>query len=140
MKLSAWSLLFFLLASIPGWSAPPTATPPGVSIFRLRPDDPHALYFTPDNYKITADGLTDVSDALQEAIRTLKTRDNFGIIFIPEGKYRISKTIYIPTAIRLIGYGNTRPLIFLARNSPGFQSADAGDKGQGRYMFWFVSN
>lgn len=115
------------------------ATPPGASIFRLRPEDPHAIYFTPDNYKITADGRTDISDALQQAIRTLKTRDNFGVIFIPEGKYRISRTIYIPTAIRLIGYGKTRPLIVLAPNSPGFQSAGSADKGQGRYMFWFVS-
>src|SRR5579859_4166794 len=114
--------------------------PPGASVFRLRPEDPHALYFTPDKYKITADGQTDISDALQQAIRTLKTRDNFGVIFIPEGRYRISKTIYIPTAIRLIGYGRTRPLFFLARDSPGFQAADPGDKGQGRYMFWFVSS
>ena len=137
-------LAIFLLSIRCGVSATPPpkgpSTPPGASIFRLRPEDPHALYFTPDNYKITADGRTDISDALQQAIRTLKTRDNFGVIFIPEGKYLISKTIYIPTAIRLIGYGKTRPLIVLAPNSPGFQSADPGDKGQGRYMFWFVSN
>jgi len=139
----AYSVIAFLLltAGVQSLAAPSgkaPSTPPGTSIFRLRPEDPHAIYFTPDNYKITADGKTDVSDALQQAIRTLKTRDNFGVIFIPEGKYRISKTIYIPTAIRLIGYGKTRPLIVLAPNSPGFQSADPGDKGQGRYMFWFV--
>ncbi len=110
-----------------------SANPPGTSVFRLRPEDAHAIYFTPD-------GQTDISDALQQAIRTLKTRDNFGVIFIPEGKYRISKTIYIPTAIRLIGYGKTRPLIVLAPNSPGFQTADSNDKGKGRYMFWFVSS
>jgi len=137
-------LAIFLLSIRCGVSATPPpkgpSTPPGASIFRLRPEDPHAIYFTPDNYKITADGRTDISAALQQAIRTLKTRDNFGVIFLPEGKYRISKTIYIPTAIRLIGYGKTRPLIVLAPNSPGFQSADPGDKGQGRYMFWFVSN
>jgi len=136
MKSSLWLATFCLLAHLTTWAAPS----PGQSIFRSRPDDPHALYFTPGNYKITTDGQTDVSDALQEAIRTLKTRDNFGIIFIPEGRYRISKTIYIPTAIRLIGYGETRPLVILGRNSPGFQSADPGDKGQGRYMFWFVSS
>ncbi|HEY4110610.1 glycosyl hydrolase family 28-related protein [Puia sp.] len=135
MKSYVRIVTFILLLPVVTGAAPL----PGVSVFRTRPDDPHALYFTADNYKITADGKTDVSDALQEAIRTLKTRDNFGIIFIPEGTYRISKTIYIPTAIRLIGFGKTRPLIVLGRNSPGFQSADPGDKGQGRYMFWFVS-
>lgn len=116
------------------------STPPGRSVFSLRPEDPHAVYFTPENFPITADGRTDVSDALQEAIRTVKTRDNFGIVFIPEGKYRITKTIYIPTAVRVIGYGKTRPIILLGRSSPGFQAADPGDKGQGRYMFWFVSS
>jgi len=143
MKFFLWFTLIILIPPAIAFAVQPpqrSSTAPGASIFRLRPTDPHAIYFTPDNYKITADGRIDVSDALQQAIRALKTRDNFGVIFIPEGKYRISKTIYIPTAIRLIGYGKTRPLIVLAPNSPGFQSADPGDKGQGRYMFWFVSN
>jgi sugar lactone lactonase YvrE len=111
------------------------ATPPGQSVFPLRPDDPTAFYFS-----APADGRTDVSDALQQAIRTVKTRYNFGIVFIPEGKYLITKTIYVPTAIRLIGYGKTRPVFILGRNSPGFQTPAAGDKGQGHYMFWFTSN
>ena len=116
------------------------ATPPGRSVFRLRPQDPRAVYFTPDQYKIGADGRTDVSDALQAAIRTVKTRYNFGVVFIPEGKYLITKTIYIPTAVRLIGYGKTRPLFILGANSPGFQKADSADKGKAHYMFWFVNN
>ena len=49
--------------------------------------------------------VMDVSDALQAAINQVKKERNFGILFIPEGKYKISKTIYIPGAIRLIGYG-----------------------------------
>src|SRR5690349_7506233 len=114
MKPSVWFAIILLFIRGGAFATPPPkgpSTPPGASIFRLRPEDPHALYFTPDNYKITTDGRTDIADALQQAIRTLKTRDNFGVIFIPEGKYLISKTIYIPTAIRLIGYGKTRPLI-----------------------------
>jgi sugar lactone lactonase YvrE len=114
--------------------------PHGTSVFPLRPDDPTATYFTADKFPITADGRTDVSDALQQAIREIKTNHNFGILFIPEGKYRITKTIYIPTAIRLIGYGGTRPVFILGKSSPGFQSADTADKGQGRYMFWFTSS
>ena len=116
------------------------APPPGRSIYRLRPQDPRAVYFTPDQYKITADGRTDVSDALQAAIRTVKTRYNFGVVFIPEGKYLITRTIFIPTAVRLIGYGKTRPLFILSANSPGFQQADSTDKGRAHYMFWFVNN
>lgn len=131
--------LFIIVRSLA--TLPPGRTlVPGQSVYRLRPQDPKAIYFTPDQYKITADGRTDVSDALQAAIRTVKTRYKFGVVFIPEGKYLITKTIYIPTAVRLIGYGKTRPLFILGANSPGFQQADSADKGHAHYMFWFVSN
>ncbi|HVW95347.1 MAG TPA: glycosyl hydrolase family 28-related protein [Mucilaginibacter sp.] len=112
----------------------------GRSIYQARLNDPDAVYFAPDNFNIKADGKTDVSEALQAAIAEVKTKYNFGIVFIPEGKYLISKTIYIPTAVRLIGYGKNRPQIILAKNSPGFQQADPTDKGQAKYMFWFVSS
>jgi hypothetical protein len=61
------------------------------------------------------------------------------VLFIPQGKYLITKTIYIPQAIRLIGYGAERPEIVLGKNSPGFQTADTTDKGRAKYMFWFTS-
>ncbi|SEP02131.1 SMP-30/Gluconolaconase/LRE-like region-containing protein [Mucilaginibacter gossypiicola] len=112
----------------------------GKSIYHARLQDSDAVYFTPENFKIKADGKTDVSDELQAAITKVKTEHNFGVLFIPEGKYLISKTIFIPTAVRLIGYGKNRPQIILAKNSPGFQTADENDKGHARYMFWFVSN
>ena len=64
-----------------------------VSVYPQRPDDREAFYFTPENYGIRADGRTDVSDAQQSAINQVKKEKNFGILFIPEGKYRISKTI-----------------------------------------------
>jgi hypothetical protein len=111
----------------------------GRSVYQEKLNDPDAVYFTPANFKINADGKTDVSDALQQAIDQVKNEHNFGVLFIPEGKYLVSKTIYIPTAVRLIGYGKNRPQIILAKNSPGFQTADDKDKGQAKYMFWFVS-
>jgi hypothetical protein len=112
---------------------------PGSSFYTLRPDDAEAVYFTPEHFDITADGKTDVSVELQRAIDQLKKEKNFGIVFIPEGKYRISRTIYIPKAIRLIGYGTNRPVIFLGKNSPGYQEEVADDKGKANYMFWFTS-
>ncbi len=102
--------------------------------------DSEAVYFQPDKFQVKADGTTDVSQALQEAINEVKLRHNFGILFIPSGNYLISKTIYIPKAVRLIGYGHTRPEIILAKNSPGFQSPDSADKGQAKYMFWFTNS
>jgi hypothetical protein len=101
------------------------------SVYSQRPDDPEAFYFTPEAYNIRPDGRTDVSDALQAAINRLKTEKNFGILFIPEGKYLISKTIHVPAAIRLIGYGKTRPEIILGKNTPGFADRQ-------NYMIWFT--
>ena len=109
------------------------------SIYTRRLEDPEAVYFTPDNFDIKADGSVDISMVLQTAINKLKNKKNFGVIFIPEGTYRISRTIYIPKAIRLIGYGEKRPLIILSENSPGYQSPVLSDKGKANYMFWFTS-
>ena len=112
----------------------------GESFYKKRLTDAEAVYFSPENYKITNDGKTDISDLLQGAINKLKLERNFGIIFIPEGTYTISKTIYIPGAIRLIGYGEKRPLIVLKKNTSGYQTPEPSDKGEANYMFWFTSS
>lgn len=115
------------------WFSLFAATKPGNpnSVYQQKPEDAEAVYFTPENFGISADGKMDVSDQLQKAINQVKTEKNFGILFIPEGKYRISKTIYVPGAIRLIGYGKNRPEIILGKNTPGFQD-------QQNYMIWFT--
>lgn len=106
----------------------------GESVYTEKPDDPAAFYFPVSN------GKADVSDALQAAINEVHKKSNLGIVFLPEGIYKISKTIYIPRAVRLIGYGEKRPLIVLAKNSPGFQEKVADDKGEAAYMFWFTNS
>lgn len=116
------------------------AVPESKSFYQARLNDEDAIYFTPENFKITNDGKTDVSDELQRAINEVKINFNFGIVFIPEGIYKISKTIYIPTAVRVIGYGKKRPQIILADNAPGFQEEYPQDKGNAKYMFWFTSS
>ena len=108
------------------------------SIYTQRPNDPEAFYFTPENYGFKADGKSDLSEVLQKAINQVKKERSFGILFIPEGKYRISKTIYIPGAVRLIGFGKNRPEFILTKNSPGYQEEVPADKGKARYMFWFT--
>lgn len=101
------------------------------SVYTQRPDDPEAFYFTPENYNFKADGKSDVTAALQEAINQVKREKNFGILFLPEGSYRISKTIQIPSSVRLIGYGKKRPVIYLGANTSGYQTTQ-------NYMIWFT--
>lgn len=103
------------------------------SVYTNAPDDQEALFFTSESFNIKANGKQDVSDALQLAINKLKKERNFGILFIPEGKYLISKTIYVPKAIRIIGYGQNRPEFILAKNTDGYLD-------EFNYMFWFTSN
>ena len=90
-----------------------------------------SILLYPENYGFKADGKSDVTDALQEAINQVKREKNFGILFLPEGNYRISKTIQIPSSIRLIGYGKKRPVIYLGADTPGFQTTQ-------NYMIWFT--
>jgi hypothetical protein len=126
----------FMISCLSGYSAIKRTS----SYYTQKPEDPSAVYFTSSDFNISADGKTDVSVQLQNAINQLKTDRNFGILFIPEGSYLISKTIYIPASIRLIGYGKNRPQFILRKNSPGFQEPNPDDKGKASYMFWFTSS
>ena len=105
----------FLLFPVTAWA--------GESVYTLPFDDPQGVFFTLDAFGIRADGKTDVSEALQEALNSISRERGFGTLYLPEGKYRISRTIYIPAAVRLIGYGKTRPEIILADKSQGFDGA-----------------
>ncbi|MEJ2647340.1 MAG: glycosyl hydrolase family 28-related protein [Sedimentisphaerales bacterium] len=101
------------------------------SYYPLRPEDPRAVYFTKETFPdIHADGIGDDSDVLQEAVSSTRG----GIIFIPEGRYRLTKTIIVGGGTRLIGYGKERPVFVLPANSPSFQW------GTGKYMFHFAQS
>lgn len=101
------------------------------SYYTARLDDPRAIYLTPDSFSVKGDGIADDSAALQQAINTVQEKTNQGILFVPAGRYRLSKAIYIWPGIRLIGFGATRPTFVLAANTPGFQQGPA-------YMVFFA--
>ena len=109
------------------------------SVFTDRPVDTAAIYFTPEYFPIKADGSADVSDALQEALNAAKHKESgCGILFVPEGVYKLSKTIYVPAGVRLIGYGAKRPVFVLTKNAPGFRE-ETSETNKGKYLFWFIS-
>ena len=53
-----------------------------------------------------------------------------GIVFLPQGRYRISRTLYMWPGVRLFGVGSKRPVFILAPNTPGFQ------RGVGSMIFF----
>lgn len=112
---------------------PLVATMFGSSYYPLRPDDTKAIYLTRDSFSVHGDGTADDSDAIQQAIDKVQETTNQGILFIPSGRYRITKTIYVWPGIRLIGFGTARPIFALPANTPGFQKDPS-------YMIFFAGS
>ncbi|MDF2539975.1 MAG: SMP-30/Gluconolaconase/LRE-like region-containing protein [Herbinix sp.] len=100
--------------------------------------DEYAVYLNQNNYQVHGDGIGDDTLVIQQAAYDVWNKYGFGIVFIPEGTYLISDTIYIPKAVRLIGYGKQRPCMVLKDHAPGFNREYPEDKGKSKYLFWFA--
>jgi sugar lactone lactonase YvrE len=98
----------------------------GASYYRTRLDDPKAVYLAQGG-----DGKTDDSASVQAAIDKVQETTGEGVVFVPEGRYRLTRTIYVWPGIRVIGYGERRPVFVLGDSTPGFQ------QGMGT-MFFFT--
>lgn len=110
------------------------------SVYTMQPDDPQAAVLNTSGLIHGEDGLCDVTDRLQSLLDSVKQSRRCGIVLIPEGDYAISRTVYLPRAVRMIGFGQKRPRFILRANTPGFQAAPEKDKGKAAYLFWFTGN
>ena len=106
-----------LLVLVFGTSSPVFAA----SVFTSRPDDPAAVYLTSPEFAVRADGLSDDTAAVQAAVDRAATTPEGGILFVPSGRYRLTRTVYVWRGVRLIGYGATRPVFVLGDDTPGYQ-------------------
>jgi len=95
------------------------------SVFTTRLDDPTAVYLTAPDFGAHADGQSDDSAALQAAIDKAENNVRQGIVFVPSGQYRLTRTVFVWPGVRILGYGATRPIFLLAANTPGFQKGVA---------------
>jgi hypothetical protein len=104
---------FFLvmLAAAPAWAA---------SYYTVRMDDPKAIYL-----EAKGDGIADDTAAIQSAIDRAVAQASYGIVLVPEGRYRITKTVNVWASVRVIGYGARRPVFVLGANTPGYEDAAA---------------
>ena len=108
-----------------------TAACPAASIYPERLNDPAAVYLTADEFHAHGDGSADDSAAIQAAIDKVQAGKGEGIVFVPQGRYRITRTIYLWPGVRMIGYGAERPVFVLGEHTPGYQDGIA-------YMFFFA--
>src|SRR5579872_3629438 len=92
------------------------------SVFATRLDDSQAVYLTSQEFSVHADGTADDSAAIQAAIDKAAIHGREGIVFVPSGRYRMTRTVYLWPGIRVFGYGPTRPVFYLGPNTPGFQT------------------
>lgn len=90
------------------------------SVFQQLPDDPRAI-----TAHGVGDGVADDTAALQRALDSAANKGEGGIVFVPAGRYRISRTLLVPLAVRVYGVGATRPVFVLGARTPGFQSGVA---------------
>ena len=103
------------------------------SYYTVRLNDPKAVYL--DAFGARGDGVADDTDAIQRAIDKIQETVIQGIVFVPEGRYRVTKTIYVWPSIRVIGYGAKRPVFVLADNTAGYQ-----DKNTENQMVFFAGS
>jgi hypothetical protein len=104
IPLAAWLLSTAALAA------------PSASTLLTAPPDRHAV-----TVKGVGDGRADDTDAVQRALDQARDRTGHGIVFLPSGRYRLSRSILVPDGVRIFGVGRTRPVLVLGDNTPGFQ-------------------
>ena len=66
--------------AVPAWAGP--------SVYRTAPDDPKAV-----TVKATGDGVADDTAAIQQALDAVSNRGAGGLVFLPSGRYRLTRGI-----------------------------------------------
>ena len=105
-----------LLLGATALTAPAQVYAQSASVFPTAPAEPGAV-----TVEAKGDGIADDSEALQQAFTRARSATGHGIVFLPSGKYRITRTLVVPAGVRVYGVGPSRPIILLAAATPGFQ-------------------
>jgi hypothetical protein len=94
---------------------------PAVSYYPADIEDPNAVRLSRESFGAHGDGLGDDTAALQRAIDEAHRRSGHRLVLIPAGVYRLTGTVNLWGGVRLIGHGQTRPVLLLEANTEGFQ-------------------
>lgn len=117
----AWLKCVALLVTAGSWAL----SAGGQSFYPERLEDKAAVYVTHERFGVSADGKGDDTAGLQNAIDAVADTTHQGIVFVPTGRYRITHTLYVWPGVRVIGYGQERPVFWLPPNTSGYSNAPA---------------
>ncbi|HEY0315420.1 MAG TPA: glycosyl hydrolase family 28-related protein, partial [Sphingomonas sp.] len=100
-------------------AAGPVAASPATSMLSRAPEDARAV-----TVHAVGDGRADDGAAIQQAIDAAAEKGE-GIVFLPSGRYRITRSLFLWPGVRLFGTGAKRPVLVLGDATPGFQKGVA---------------
>jgi polygalacturonase len=86
---------------------------PSKSVYLSTPPDSAAV-------QVKRDRKIDDGEAIQAAIDEAHANGAGGVVFLPSGRYKITKTLFIWPSVRVFGVGPTRPVLELPDHTPGF--------------------
>ena len=66
-------------------------------------------------------GQTKGLPAIQKALTAARDATSHGLVLLPSGRYRLTRSLLVPPGVRVFGVGPTRPVLLLADKTPGFQ-------------------
>src|SRR5262245_2518923 len=106
------------------------ASAPADSFYTRSPDDPKAVVVA---RAAPIDEAAGATRAIQEAIDAVQSPRRQVLVLLPSGRDRLTESLFVWPGIRVIGCGPTRPVLFLAETTPGYQ--DPEDEA---YMVFFA--
>jgi len=115
--LTALRRVGFALMGVVALTVAHSPTFAATSIYESPPPEPRAA-----TVQGKGDGRADDTDVIQRALDQVAEAPGGGVVFLPSGRYRISRTLLVWPAVRLLGTGRTRPVLVLGDNTPGFQT------------------
>jgi hypothetical protein len=89
------------------------------SVFTVRPADPAAVHVDLPGPQAAADDHTAL---LQAALDRAAANPAGGLVLVPSGRYNVRRTLIVWRAVRIVGYGATRPVFVLPERTEGFQT------------------
>ena len=73
------------LATVCLFVAAPLPASLAESLYRVAPEDPAAVYLTPNRFDVHADGVHDDTQGIQAAIDRAVSDRSGGLVFVPSG-------------------------------------------------------